>query len=201
MKRLFAILSAFTVCTAYAEAGNGKRDDDLPFRYEFRLGWSGYPTNDDMQFSDYEDHYWGDTSISDIFSSYDGPTYMTGNIMAEVDLHFRKWFTLSVGVAANGIWKDVYDAQTEKLTGRESGITMTLIPQARFTWARKGMMSFYSSVGIGLKGGRFDGYSDLYLAAQCSPFGFTIGKKLFGFAEVGFGSIYTGGMIGIGYRF
>lgn len=200
MKRLFAILSAITICTAYAEAGNDRRDS-LPFKYEFRLGWSGYPANDDMKFSDYEDRYWGDTSISDIFSCYDGPTYMTGNIMAEMDFHFRKWFTLSIGIAANGIWKNVYDAQTETRTGRERGMVMTIVPQARFTWARKGLMNFYSSVGVGVAGGGYGERYEMYLAAQCTPLGLTIGKRLFGFAEVGFGTIYTGGMIGIGYRF
>lgn len=200
MKRFMTILAVLMVCSIQA-GGRNTGKEALPFRYEVRLGWSGFPTNDDNNFSGYNDSYFGDTSISDIFGDYDGPTYMTGNFMAEFGFHFRKWFTLSVGVAANGIWKDVYDSQTDLRKGRENGMTMTLMPQARFTWMRKDIYNMYSSIGVGLTGGGFEGRSDMHLAAQCIPFGITIGRRIFGFAEIGFGTIYNGGMIGLGYRF
>ena len=127
--------------------------------------------------------------------------YMTGNIMAEMDFHFRKWFTLAIGVATNGIWMDKHDAMTDELKGRESGFTLTVLPQARFTWMNKDFIRLYSSVGAGITGGSFDGRSEAVIAAQAVPIGISIGGKLFGFAEVGIGTVYIGGMFGIGYRF
>ena len=38
-------------------------------------------------------------------------------------------------------------------------------------------------------------------SAQINPVGIEIGRKLFGFCEAGFGTMYSGAMAGIGYRF
>ena len=39
------------------------------------------------------------------------------------------------------------------------------------------------------------------LAAQLVPVGVTAGKKVFGFFEVGIGTMYTGCKAGVGFRF
>ena len=201
MKRT-AVLTIMLFCAVAAFAGE-RGKDDMPFRYEVRLGWAGYPTADDNDFVGVNNHgfYTYDTSISDIFSDYDGPTYMTGNIVGEMNFHFRKWFTLSVGVAANGIWKDVYSSQTDEKLRREKGFTATVMPQARFNWVRKDIVKLYSSVGVGVRAGKFDGRDDALLAAQLVPIGINVGGRVFGFAELGIGTVYIGGMFGIGYRF
>lgn len=200
MKRIILSAVLLTAMIMGADARSGRKAD-LPYKYEVRLGWSGYPTCDDQNFADGYDLHYSSHPIRDLFADYDGPTYMTGNIMAEIDFHYRKWFTLAVGVAVNGIWKDKYDALTDELKGRESGFTMTVLPQARFTWVHKELVKVYSSVGVGLTGGGFDGRSEAVFAAQAVPVGLTVGKRLFGFAEFGIGTVYIGGMFGIGYRF
>ena len=190
----------FCVLVAGAQDKDGK---DVPYRYEVRLGWSGYPVGDDNQFVGVNNHgfYSYDTSISDIFSEYDGTTYMTGNIVGEFNVHFKKWFTLSVGFAANGIWKDVYSSQTDIKLRRENGWTATVLPQARFNWIKKEVVKVYSSVGAGVRAGSFDERADILIAGQLVPIGINVGKKVFGFAELGIGTVYIGGMFGIGYRF
>ena len=200
MKYLAAFAAAVVLSIFSLDARSGKKEE-LPFKYEARLGWCGYPTGDDLNFASGHNPFYSSHPIKDLFADYDGPTYMTGNIMAEMDFHFRKWFTLAVGVAANGIWKDKYDALTDKLKGRESGFTLTVLPQARFTWVSRDIVRLYSSVGLGLTGGSFDDRSETVIAAQAVPVGITVGKRLFGFAEVGIGTVYIGGMFGIGYRF
>ena len=201
MKRMILMAAMlFCVFVAGAQDKDGK---DVPYRYEVRLGWSGYPTADDNNFVGVNNHgfYSYDSSISDIFSDYDGPTYMTGNITGEMNFHFKKWFTLSVGVAANMIWKNNYSSQTDEYIRTDRGYTFTLMPQARFNWVRKDIVRLYSSVGAGVRGGRFDERGDLLLAAQLVPVGINVGDRLFGFAELGVGTLYLGGMFGIGYRF
>ena len=190
----------FCVLVAGAQDKDGK---DVPYRYEVRLGWSGYPVGDDNQFVGVNNHgfYYYDTSISDIFSDYDGPTYMTGNIVGEMNFHFKKWFTLSVEVAANRIWKHTYYSQTDEPKGRVRGYTATLMPQARFNWIRKDIVKVYSSVGLGVRAGKFDDRDDALIAAQLVPIGINVGGRVFGFAELGVGTLYVGGMFGIGYRF
>ena len=201
MKRtilMIALLSCVLVAGAQNLSGQ-----ELPHRYELRLGWSGYPVGDDNPFVGVNNHgfYSYDTSISDIFSEYDGTTYMTGNIVGEFNVHFKKWFTLSVGFAANGIWKDVYSSQTDIKLRRENGWTATVLPQARFNWIKKEVVKVYSSVGAGVRAGSFDERADILIAGQLVPIGINVGKKVFGFAELGIGTVYIGGMFGIGYRF
>ena len=200
MKKIILSAVILTAMIMGADARNGRKAD-LPFKYEARLGWSGYPTGDELNFASGHNPFYSSHPIKDLFADYDGPTYMTGNIMAEMDFHFRKWFTLAIGVAANGIWMDKHDAMTDELKGRESGFTLTVLPQARFTWMNKDFIRLYSSVGAGITGGSFDGRSEAVIAAQAVPIGISIGGKLFGFAEVGIGTVYIGGMFGIGYRF
>ena len=201
MKRMILMAAMlFCVLVAGAQDKDGK---DVPYRYEVRLGWSGYPTADDNNFVGVNNHgfYSYDSSISDIFSDYDGPTYMTGNIVGEMNFHFKKWFTLSVEVAANRIWKHTYYSQTDEPKGRVRGYTATLMPQARFNWIRKDIVKVYSSVGLGVRAGKFDDRDDALIAAQLVPIGINVGGRVFGFAELGFGTLYVGGMFGIGYRF
>ncbi len=40
-----------------------------------------------------------------------------------------------------------------------------------------------------------------YCALQTSPRGIMVGKKVFGFAELGVGTMYIGAMAGVGVRF
>lgn len=201
MKKILAMIALLS-CALHAD-GKERVKDNVKYPYEVRLGWCGYPTADDNDFVGVNNHgfYSYDSSISDIFSDYDGPTYMTGNITGEMNFHFKKWFTLSVGVAANMIWKNNYSSQTDEYIRTDRGYTFTLMPQARFNWVRKDIVRLYSSVGAGVRGGRFDERGDLLLAAQLVPVGINVGDRLFGFAELGVGTLYLGGMFGIGYRF
>lgn len=189
-----ALLAALFSGTANAQ------DTGLP-KYEFRLGWSGYPVMDYENFTvGTTNDYYG-TPIKDMFTDFDGDTYMTGNIMAAMDFHLRKWFTLSVGVAANGIWKDVYEVRTGDKLRRETGCVITVLPQAKFMWLNRETVRLYSSLGLGWTGGGFDGKADSYVTGQAVLLGVSIGRRLVGFAEMGSGGLYMGGMVGIGYRF
>ena len=73
----------FCVFVAGAQDKDGK---GVPYRYEVRLGWSGYPTADDNNFVGVNNHgfYSYSNPIRDLFSDYDGPTYMTGNIVGQL---------------------------------------------------------------------------------------------------------------------
>jgi hypothetical protein len=174
----------------------------LPYKYEFRLGICGYPTLDYENFTPYYDYiYYNDTPIKDLFSDYDGPTYMTGNIMASLDIHYRKRITLSLGLATNGVWKNQYDVFTDQKTRRVSGVVMTALSQIKFNWVAREVVRVYSSVGLGITAGGFDEISDAYLAGQAVLLGVSVGRRFVGFAECGTGSMYMGGMVGVGYRF
>ena len=198
MKRYMIIIVA--VMTFLLSGTAQAQETDMP-KYEFRLGWSGYPTMAYENFTVLPRYTNTDTPIKDMFSDYDGNTYMTGNIMAALDIRMKKWFTFSIGVAANGVWKDVHDVVSGNKVGRVNGCIFTVMPQAKFTWVNREMLRMYSSLGLGFTSGEFDGTSDTYPAGQAVLLGISVGRRLVGFAELGTGTMYMGGMIGVGYRF
>ena len=95
----------------------------------------------------------------------------------------------------------MYSSQTDIKLRRENGWTATVLPQARFNWIKKEVVKVYSSVGAGVRAGSFDERADILIAGQLVPIGINVGNKVFGFAELGIGTVYIGGMFGIGYRF
>ena len=206
MKRFIYILTAalsLTLAAASDAQAREKGTSELPYKYEFRLGICGYPTLDYENFTHfyYDSPYYNGTPIKDLFSEYDGPTYMTGNIMASLDVHYRKRVTLSLGLATNGIWSNKYDPLTDLKTRHVSGVVVTALSQVKLNWVAREVVRVYSSLGMGITGGKFDDLSDAYLAGQAVLLGVSVGRRFVGFAELGSGSMYMGGMVGVGYRF
>ena len=59
----------------------------------------------------------------------------------------------------------------------------------------------YSSIGLGIAM-TYDPRPDEILPIfQMAPLGISVGKRLYGFGEIGLGAEYIGGRVGIGYRF
>ena len=84
MKR-YMMIAAALLAALFSSTANAQ-DTGLP-KYEFRLGWSGYPVMDYENFTvGTTNDYYG-TPIKDMFTDFAGDTYMTGNIMAAMDFH------------------------------------------------------------------------------------------------------------------
>ena len=215
MKRI--ILCALAVLLAMQSEAQDWRElrkqeflDNFPYKYEVRLGWSGYPILEAANFPNgggspfmkYDvDPYYNYASLNNMYGTYQGPEYMTGLISGEFSIHFRRWFTLAVEAGFNGMWGRVYDKSDGSFVRNTSGISFTLMPHARFYWANAKNVRFYSGIGLGLGLGQYDKYSEVYPAFQFSPIGFTAGRKIFAFGETSLGTAYFGGKFGIGYRF
>lgn len=194
-----------------SEPGKNVRKIDVtdpsgPFRYEVRVGWGGYPLFDDIYLNPYNEdvgiyYGYGDRPLTSLYDDYSGPVYMTGVISAEFCFILKKWLTLSVGLNFNGIWGNTYDGETSAFLRRDSGISMTLLPQVRFTYKTGRYFKLYSAVGLGVTYGTF---RDKRIVSPCLhlvPFGLTAGRKVYGFAEMGVGMLITGYNVGVGVRF
>lgn len=215
MKRI--ILCALAVLLAMQAEAQDWRElrkqeflDNFPYKYEVRLGWSGYPILEAANFPNgggspfmkYDvDPYYNYASLNNMYGTYQGPEYMTGLISGEFSIHFRRWFTLAVEAGFNGMWGRVYDKSDGSFVRNTSGISFSLMPHARFYWANAKNVRFYSGIGLGLGLGQYDKYFEVYPAFQFSPIGFTAGRKIFAFGETSLGTAYFGGKFGVGYRF
>lgn len=215
MKRLtFSILTLLIALQSGAQDWREMRRQEFslnfPYKYEVRIGWSGYPILEAANFPNYGNlpfmdydmiPYHKNTSLESLYGTYQGREYMTGLISGEISIHFRKWFTLAVEAGINGMWGRVYDKYDGSFVRHTRGISLTVMPHARFYWANAKNVRFYSGIGIGLGLGQYDKYFEVYPAFQLSPIGFTVGRKIFAFGETSLGTAYFGGKFGVGYRF
>ncbi len=118
---------------------------------------------------------------------------------------------ISVGLTVSyaGRHRKNYDSFDKSVLGHYGEEFITFMPMLRVHWLNGKLYSLYSVVGLGLgvehdhncdKKGKNDTYNDLLVPGQFTPFGITVGRRLFGFAEVGVGA--QGCLIcGIGYKF
>lgn len=180
---------------------NHVRYSDL--RHEIRIGYSGYPLFDAENFIPVSSAIYDVAegfSISSLYRDYSGPVYMTGLVSADFNFVIKRWFTMSVGLFCNGIWGNTLDGATG-VSSRDSGVSMTLMPQARFTYFTRKYVKLYSAVGLGIGYGQFRGESKVFASLHTVPFGVMAGGRVFGFAECHLGTLSMGGGIGLGVRF
>ena len=165
-------------------------------------------------FSSY--YYPGDEDLKDMYGDYHGPTYSTGLFGIGADIFLKRWFALSADLNFNFLWNDRYDSFTKDRTGTKTGVAVYFIPRAKFYYLNRPLVRLYGSIGLGVV--KYFGFDKLkYIetsydnvefkdetfdaAFQISPIGIEFGRRLFGFAEMGAGTMYAGFQFGMGYRF
>ncbi len=138
----------------------------------------------------------------DYNSSYYGPSHRYS-----INLEYGYWVNEWCSIGANATWlighRNIFNKYTHErvLTSREDCIS--IMPIARFAWYRRNNVQLYSSAGIGLGIERRVRYwhgkenlIDPYCAFDFKFLGISVGKKWFGFAEVGYGAR---GVINVGF--
>ena len=155
--------------------------------------------------------------MSSLYADYYGPTRTAGAIGIGFDYAVCKWLSVSVDFAVTSFWRDRYRGVNNSLAGADGGTAFYLLPRAKFMYMNRRYVRLYGSLGIGAA--LYDGFDKLRYSytdsngsvrfednsfracAQVSPIGVEFGNKLFGFVELGAGSLYTGMQAGIGYKF
>lgn len=216
MKIIKHLLSVAAASVAVAFFVPSELRAEEPFRGAVRIGWSGYPAFADMNLvsSWFNDSMWKYSSgITSIMSDYYGPTRCTGAVLAEYNWIVKKWLTVSAGFGVNHFWKKAYRKIDGSYVRTDNATALYFLPQARFTYFNRKYVRLYSSVSLGLvyydnmtHGHIFSdngeaGPNQLNLMIQPVPFGIEVGNRVYGFTELGFGSVWTGLNAGIGFRF
>lgn len=203
------------LCSIPASASRDRQDADSlaavgynPFKHGVRVGISGTPfvlglmtdVADGVNISHL--YRFRDPSVKNFYDDFYGPIYTTGNIGAEFDWVLKKWMTVSAGAYFTGFWADRFDGMTGARLRKENGVAVSLVGTIRFTYLNRRYVQLYSGVAagafvIGANTGEVSGMIHI----QGIPIGVSVGRRVFGFAEVGIGTMYMGGNIGLGYRF
>ena len=108
--KIIILLSLVCVFSADLMGAQTKEDrfrKKFPYKYEFRIGWAGYPSLDADNHIHLNDRIIP-SFLDGLYSPKRGPEYMTGIIYGEFSIHFKRWFTLSVIAGVNGMWGRMY---------------------------------------------------------------------------------------------
>lgn len=209
MKKILLFLFALTLgvsMNAQGLSGEQKFKNRYPWKYEFRVGYGGYPLMDSEMFLN---PYYGGCDcdiqmfpdLGNMYSPKIKSEYMTGILSAEFSIHYKRWFSLAFNLGVNGMWRTLSDPLNGDKNIVKGGATFNLIPMARFQYVNSKYVRLYSGVGLGLYVGFFDGEVFVSPAAQLTPIGISIGRKAFFFAETCVGTASMGGNMGVGFRF
>ncbi len=195
-----------TMLAAGISLNAGAQDAASHERFEIRLGVSGYPIisvrNNPMGFPSSGHYHYimdvqNDFAIDELYKDRDGNYYTFGNIGAEFTWNIKRWLAVCAGLYVTPFWTSVYDIRTHARKGNRSDASFSSLAMVRFNYFSRPAVRLYSAIGTGI-------YADSEIAKlqfQAVPFGVSFGKRVFGFAELGVGTLYIGGNIGVGYRF
>lgn len=113
----------------------------------------------------------------------------------------NEWFSIGGSLSWTTGFARHYSSLTHDYLGSTRYQLIAIIPEVRFAWLRHGIVQLYSSsalgLGIELRPGWHTRYlTDYYPAFDIKPIGISVGRKWFGFVELGYGSR---GIINVGF--
>lgn len=208
MKRHIAILLLLAVA-GFGAAAQETSKVDLTF------GWGGYPMMEQLLYGyrpslDYDPSMDG---LSRIYRVNEGKLRSTGTMTIEVDVPVKKWFSVPFTVAGNVIWQNCRPVDGTAPYTVVNG-TVQVLSGARFKWINRPKVNLYASLNIGFgivtdsyttqindDSVRVNHMADFIPSFQAVLLGVRFGGRLYGVAEIGAGTLYCGGKVGIGYKF
>lgn len=130
------------------------------------------------------------------------PRKTSGGITAAY--YYRVAYALSVGVAFTytGLYGDIFDARNGRKVSSNDMATISVAPALRLQWLNLPTVRCYSAIAAGpaVDITSIDDGRQTYLGLSGTIVGVSVGRRLYGFAEIGAGmqGIFSAGM---GYRF
>lgn len=195
MKRIILILALFApLCLA------AQKKETPEYRHDWRFGFAGYPLIDQLFFGYGHEPSYNPIDTDHVYGDYHGDCKMVGLFSAEYSINYTKHFTFALSGYLNTVWTPMYDYK-DKYSSMNLGLSLHLIPTARYVYYSGPAFSIYSSIGVGLIVGAEKKELFAFPTFQLTPLGVTFGRKVFGFAEWSGGVSFFGGRAGIGYKF
>lgn len=207
-KLLFLFTLSFLSLSLFSQE-QGSSKSDFPFhRHQFQFG-VGDPVFANLfnpYFYDYNNsfYYYYDSWFN--ADEYTRWWATTPALTAQYQYRFNKWFWLGGMVSYQGTYFQRNNSFTEEKIGISRKHSITIMPAVRFSWVNKKIVTLYSGVALGVsfmfslnEPGNYSQFQP-YIAFQITGVGVEVGKKWYGFAEVGAG--FKGIVCaGFGFRF
>lgn len=171
-------------------------------QHTFRLGIGAGPVLNDLTFGLIN------TPNYPISPYYSGGVFMSGHIAAQYSYRPLKWLEVGGIVSYVNLSERLFDRITDANVGYSRQNTISVMANVRFSYLTSPTVRLYSGVGIGVScniaQSKYNEQTSsrvvATLAGQLTIIGITVGRRIYGFAEL---SIGTCGVVnaGIGYRF
>ncbi|MBP5664552.1 MAG: hypothetical protein J6X16_09840 [Bacteroidales bacterium] len=160
----------------------------------------------------------GPLYATDWFSpdTYSSGVIATPTISIGYKYRLAKWFWLGATASYTGFFETIYDRVSNIKYSTLNSHLLTVMPEVRFSWLNTKYVTLYSGIGLGvsflfdeiyyaennghIKAGYSTDYVGLSPTGQVTFVGIHVGRKWYGFTEIGIGSR---GIIqaGFGYNF
>ena len=220
MKRSILIAIALLLSVGVSAQSHGNRQsfdfsrkNGISDKHEFRLTVGVTPLfEDDFYVYDYEpsvtQRYPNVIYPSDL--TYRGALKTSGGYALSYMYSPVKWFAVGLYAGYVSEWQTTHLRTTQAVISKTSERHLMLVPTVRFTYLNRPIVRLYSSIGVGVgfcreRTRNVEGYlennqRETFCPAQITLLGVSVGRRLFGFAELSTGSLGVC-TAGIGYRF
>lgn len=136
---------------------------------------------------------------------YRSAIYSIGTFSASYYYRPLKWFWVGGTLGYFNASGTYYNLLTDQKMGKYERHMINIMPSVRFAYLNRPHLNLYSGLSLGLSIAHQSwpidaSKSGVSACFQVTCFGVSVGEKLFGFAEIGFGMKGLG-CFGIGYRF
>lgn len=183
---------------------------------DLTLGWGGYPVKEALFFGvNHFDHF-ESYDLSGLYRDSVGNVVSLGTLSLQADLPVKRWLSVPLIVSGNLVLTSLSEPVNDRVRSVPGG-TFSFQAGVRFKYMNRPRVNFYSglSVGIGFCSDyntiqysndgktivtKYRPYFEFLPEFQVVPFGVRFGGKVYGVAEIGLGTLYCGGLLGIGVR-
>lgn len=173
--------------------------------WDIRLGVSAVPVSS-VQVNRYPSYYVADKQLHNMYGDYSGPLTSSPNFTAEAMVHLSRKSAFGVAVSACFHNYRIFSAvENDEQVSSITSAALYVLPTYRLYYLNKDMVRLYGNVSLGLTSYfNTDISGSKYIpqvAFNISPIGVEVGRRWFGFAELGVGTVYCGVSLGVGYKF
>ncbi len=193
MKTIHRTLLALAALLAFWSVGSAQEIQQFK-KHEISVGVAPLPFWATFSGCDYRS---SDGILDEIYGKRDGETRFIPLFSIAYNHYYKKWFSLNTRVSLMNQYNYVYSGADSYVDHLEVFPGLNIMEMAQFTFLNKEDVRLYAAAGLGLT--LFSG--TIIPAVQLTFFGVSLGKKVFGFAELGSGTEYLLVHGGIGYRF
>lgn len=132
--------------------------------------------------------------------SYDSPTRLLPPITLEYSRYINKWLKIGGKAMYSSVYYHERNVGTNKIIRSHYDNAYAMFVNFRFEYLRRDVVQLYSGIGVGATVRQNESYVIAFPMIDVTYLGITLGRDLYGFAELG-GGISGCIRVGMGYKF